>query len=63
MSIGEISTKASDMLFQYVITKFYELSLAWKNSILINISATDESELDFTVEEEKILRYVAGESG
>ena len=60
MSIGEISTKASDMLFQYVITKFYELSLVWKNSILINISAIDESELDFTVEEEKILRYVAG---
>ena len=61
MSSGEISIQASDMLFQYIVTKFYELSLVWKNSIFINISSIDECGLEYIIEEEKILRYIAGE--
>ena len=52
--------EGSDILFQFVLCKGYEAALIWKNSVYCRQHDFDPSALEFTKEEEKILRYVAG---
>ena len=47
----------SYILFQSGLYKGYEAALIWRNSIIINFQP---SALEFTTEQEIILRYMAG---
>ena len=58
--IPTVNQRSSDMLFQFVVTKFYEMSLIWRNSVTIEKRECVADNLEFTLEEEKVLRYVAG---
>ena len=50
----------SGILFQFVLCKGYEAALIWKNSIYCRQHDFGLSALQFSKEEEKILRYMAG---
>ena len=52
--------EGSDILFHFVLFKGYEAALIWKNSSYCRQHDFDLSALEFTKEEKKILRYVAG---
>ena len=56
----DMEEEGSDILFQFVLCKSYEAALIWRNSIYCRQHDFDSSVLEFTKEEEKILRYVAG---
>ena len=56
----DIEEERSDILFQFVLCKGYEVALIWIKSIYCRQHDFDPSALEFTKEEEKILRYVAG---
>ena len=52
--------EGSDILFQFILCKSYEAALIWRNSIYCRQHDFDPSVLEFTKEEEKILRCVTG---
>ena len=55
----DLEEERSDIQFQFVLCKGYKAALIWKNSIYCRQHDFDLSALEFTKEEEKILRYVA----
>ena len=60
MKALDIEEEGLDILFQSILCKGYEAALVWKNSIYCRQYDFDPSALEFTKEEEKISRYVAG---
>ena len=59
MKALDLEEERSDIQFQFVLCKGYKAALIWKNSIYCRQHDFDLSALEFTKEEEKILRYVA----
>ena len=53
----DMKEDGSYILFQSGLYKGYEAALIWRNSIFINFQT---SALEYTTEQEKILRYMAG---
>ena len=58
---GGSEGRGSELLYQFVLRHFYQCSLTWRNKIMITtVDPLKKEDLEFSLEEEKILRYVAG---
>ena len=55
-----VEEKGADILFQFIFFKGYEKFLVLRNSMFCKKESVNAAALQFSKEEEKILRYVAG---
>ena len=60
MKALDLEEEGYDILFQFVLCKGFEAALIWKKSVYCRQHDFDLFALEFTKEEEKILRYAAG---